>query len=410
MRKYLLTNRDARRFLLAYQNLLPPRQLKGGAGILEHIRRVGCIQYDPINVVGHNPDLVLQSRIAGYRPSMLQNLLYEDRQLLDGWDKNMSIYGLEDWPYFKRLRDAELRRLCDETCPTTAILPQVRDAIQKRGPLSSIDLDFNQSVDCSWAPTRLSRAALESMYFWGELVIHHRVNTRRYYDFASSHIPPDLLVSPDPNPTEEEYQDWYLLRRIGSVGLLWNKASDAWLGMHALKSAQRNAAFKRLLAEGEIVEVSVEGIEPSFFLRTEDEALLAQIQEYALEQPQAAIVAPLDNLIWDRRLVEALFDFHYHWEVYKPVAEREFGYYVLPILYNDSFVARFEPGKDRQSGALIIKNWWWEPGVSQTAEMRDAIARCFQRFLIYLSAVRIHIEDEIAREAHLEFLISAIKS
>ncbi len=56
-----LSKRLARRFLLSHHRLWPPRRLKGKAAVLDYIRHVGCIQYDPINVVGRNPDLVLQS-------------------------------------------------------------------------------------------------------------------------------------------------------------------------------------------------------------------------------------------------------------------------------------------------------------------------------------------------------------
>jgi uncharacterized protein len=87
-----ITKIQARRFLLAYQGLLPPRKLKGKTGILAFISQVGCIQYDPLDIVGNNPDLVLQSRVQGYRREMLKELLYEDRKLLDGWDKMMAIY------------------------------------------------------------------------------------------------------------------------------------------------------------------------------------------------------------------------------------------------------------------------------------------------------------------------------
>ena len=102
-----ITRKQARRFLLGHQGLQPPHQYLGKPGILEYIRRVGCIQYDPLNIVGHNPELVLQSRVAGFRPDMLKELLYEDRLLLDGWDKQMSIYCLADWPYLRRWREAD---------------------------------------------------------------------------------------------------------------------------------------------------------------------------------------------------------------------------------------------------------------------------------------------------------------
>jgi uncharacterized protein YcaQ len=86
MKTITITKEQARWFLLAYQALWPPKNLAGKAGILEFIRRVGCIQYDPLNIVGHNHELVLQARIDGFRPFMLQELLYKDRQLSDGWD------------------------------------------------------------------------------------------------------------------------------------------------------------------------------------------------------------------------------------------------------------------------------------------------------------------------------------
>ena len=96
----VINKAHARRFLLAHLRLLPPRKLRGKQGVLDYIRHVNCIQYDPINIVGQNPHLVLQSRVGGYKPAMLDALLYGDRQLVDGFDKQMSIYPVEDWPQF----------------------------------------------------------------------------------------------------------------------------------------------------------------------------------------------------------------------------------------------------------------------------------------------------------------------
>jgi uncharacterized protein YcaQ len=366
MKKLTITNRQARRFILAHQGLWPPYKLEGKSGVLGYIRRVGCIQFDPLNIVGHNSELVLQARVSGFRPVMLQELLYKNRELADGWDKNMSIYGVEDWPYFHRRRKAAKRNPGKSPGPVKAVLPQVRQAIEERGPLSSIDLDFDQTVDWSWAPTRLARAALESMYFWGELIVHHKVSTRKVYDLSSRHIPQELLSAPDPNETEEQYHDWYVLRRIGSVGLLWNRAGGAWLGMSGIKSKERKASLTRLLEQGKVVEVHVKGIAPPFYVRSEDKSGLDKTLDSDGPAPRATVMAPLDNLLWDRRLAQELFDLNYRWEVYKPVAERDYGYYVLPVLHGDRFVARFEPGRDKKSGALIIKNATASSGFSVT--------------------------------------------
>ncbi len=400
----MLTKQQARRFLLAHQGLWPAYGMKGKAGVLETIRRVGCIQFDPLNIVGRNPELVLQARVADFRPAILQELLYEDRKLLDGWDKNMSIYGMEDWPCFQRRREAAKRRPGRSPGPVRSILPQARKEIEARGPLSSIDLDFNQTVDWHWAPTRLARAVLESMYNWGELIIHHKVNTRKVYDFASRHIPEALLSASDPHATEEQFHDWYVLRRVGGVGLLWNKAGDAWLGMPGIKSPERKAALERLLEQGKIMELHVEGIKLPLYLRSQDMPTLNQTLDSNAPSSRAVILAPLDNLLWDRRYVEQLFGFSYVWEVYKPVAERRYGYYVLPILYGDRFVARFEPGHDKKSGTVVIRNWWWEPGVKPSKRMQLELVRCFRRFLAFLGAEHLRIDHEAVKRGALGWL------
>lgn len=402
-----LSELQARRFILAHQGLWPPYELRGKKGVLEFIHRVGCIQFDPLNIVGRNPELVLQARVSGFTPGMLEELLYRDRILLDGWDKNMSIYSMEDWPFFLRRREAAKRRPGRSPEAVRSILPQTRKAIEERGPLSSIDLDFNQTVDWSWAPTRLARAALESMYWTGELIIHHKVNTRKVYDFASRHIPRKILSAADPHETEAQFHDWYVLRRIGGIGLIWDKSGDAWLGMSGIKSRERKAALSRLLNQGKLVQVIVEGLNLPTYLRREDEKLLIQMMDFNPPESHAAILAPLDNLLWDRRFIETLFNFSYIWEVYKPVSERRYGYYVLPILYGDRFVARFEPGQDKKNKVLIIKNWWWESGVKQSERMRTALIDCFKGFLGFLGGDHLQIDGKIAKQANLDWLEAA---
>lgn len=274
-----LTKKQARQFMLTHQKITPARKLQGKEGILEYIRHVGCIQFDPLNVVGCNPYLVLQSRIENFKSEYLQELLYSDRKLLDGYDKNMSIYALEDWPYFSRYREKAYRRHGGESNSISKILPEVRDALEQNGPLSSIDLKFDSIVDWSWAPTRAARAALESMYFWGELIIHHKIGTRKVYDFTEKYLPSELLSMPDPNITIEHYFEWKVKRRIGAVGLLWGRYSEAWLGIHWMKNKERTEALLRLEKKGEILPIKVKDIKYPFYIRKEEVALLHEVLE-----------------------------------------------------------------------------------------------------------------------------------
>lgn len=402
MQALKLSNQQARRFILAYQGLASTHIFKGKAGVLSYIRQVNCVQFDPLNIVGHNPHLVLQARVADFRPAMLQTLLYADRVLLDAWDKMMSIYCVADWPYFRRNRERALRRFGQPDHPVMEVLPLVRQALEERGPLSSIDLDFDQTVNWSWAPTRLARAVLESMYSWGELIVHHKVNTRKVYDFAHRHISADVLSAAEPNPTAEQFEDWYVYRRVGSLGLLWDKAGDAWLGS-GVKSSPRKASLARLLEQDKLIEVHVAGIKYPLYIQSQSRALLAAVLNDVALAPRAAIIAPLDNLIWDRRFAEALFEFSYRWEVYKPAAERQYGYYVLPVLYGDRFVARFEPGHDKKNGTLLIKQWWWESGCGPSAELNAALGVAFERFLGYLGAQKLQVAREIVEKEGLSW-------
>ena len=399
-----LTNKQARRFILAHQGLWPPHKFEGKAGIIDFVRGVGCIQFDPLDIVGHNPELVLQSRVSDFRPTMLQELLYEDRKLIDGWDKMMAIYCIEDWPYFVyRRREATIQSRTRDYSVVKYVFPQIHKTIEERGPLSSIDLDHDQKVDWAWGPTRLANVALDSMYYMGELVVHHKVHTRKVYDLASRHIPEKLFLAPDPHKTKEQYHDWHVHRRIGSVGMLWNKGS-VWHGIYGTGRDERVGALRRLTKQGKAVEVYVEGINTPFYMRSQDRDVLDMVVESGNGSMRATVLAPLDNLLWERELVKQLFDFDYTWEVYKPIPERKYGYYVLPILYGDRFIARFEPGRDKRNGALAIKNWWWEPGATPTTEMHTALRDCFKRFLGYLSTEKLQVDRTLVKREGLDWL------
>jgi uncharacterized protein YcaQ len=127
----------------------------------------------------------------------------------------------------------------------------------------------------------------------------------------------------------------------------------------------------------------------------------------AARKPRAAILAPLDNLLWDRNLLRALFGFDYVWEVHKPKSQRRFGYYVLPDLYGERFVARFEPGRDADSRALLVKQWWWEQETRVTDAMRAAILHCFKEFLRYMGTEEIHITEAAEKSACLSWFATA---
>lgn len=387
---------EARRFLITYQGLNHSGNSQDENSVVDYFRKVGCIQFDPLNVVGRNADLVLQSRIKNYNSSILNDLLYEKRYLIDGWDKMMAIYLQTDWPYFKRIRKQngiDLQNVLAHRNASQALesLEQVKNIVIEGGPLQSNKIDIGSNNPGSWGHRKLSSAALDYLYTIGELGVYKKINTQKVYDIIENLLPTDILNQEDPFESEEMFYEWYVKRRIGSVGMLWSRNGGAWLGHFISNSKIRNNAIKALLEKDEIKELYVGDIIYPFYIKKEDLSLLNEMID--TDKDEMKFMAPLDNLLWDRTMLKSIFNFDYSWEVYVPVKKRKYGYYVLPVLYNNRFVARFEPEMYRGEKELYIKEWWWEEDIIVTEELESALKQAFSQFCNYLGAENVNQED-----------------
>lgn len=407
----IISKQQARRYLVSYHRMAPPRKLAGKAGALEFIRQVNCIQYDPINIVGQNPHLVLQSRVRNYKPHMLDELLYSDRSLVDGFDKVMSIYPTEDWPFFGAYRERMGQRYkqASSTQKAAKLLDWVRSEVKTRGPLSSLELEDDTKMD--WWLTnsaRAARIALDILFYGGELVVHHRVGTRRYFEYTHRTLDKKLLAKADPHGSVEAYREWHVMRRIESMGMARPIGNDHWVGVNRQGSLQ--PTFARLLGREQVARVGIEGIKGQEFYVPR--AQLAALQAPARKsKAHAAFIAPLDNFLWDRTMIEHIFDFFYRWEVYVPEPKRQYGYYVLPVLYGDELIARLDPGFVRDSKTFLIKNWWWQPNTPRKDEAAmAALAECVRQFAKYLGAQAVQIGPLAKRDTSLKQIVKLAQS
>ena len=405
-----LSNKQARRFLLRHHGLFGEHIFNGKEGIMSYIRRVGCIQFDPVDICGRNTDIALNSRVKSYRKEMLSELLYEDRCLVDYFDKNLAIFPVEDLPVFlKETSGGSYAEAYDRRCGDALkrIEPVIRQLINERGHISAGEVETDDTIEWHWGiMTSLPRAALESMYFRGELVIHHKTGTNKSYTFTKNVIPADILSAPLPFRTGEDRLAWHVKRRIGAIGMLWNKASDAWLGLD-LKAAERETAFGKLLADGSIFEIAVEGIKHPLYVREEERAVLEEVMAEAATSepatseaatsetatsktatseaatsettvpPRIEFIAPLDCMMWDRKLISALFGFDYKWEIYTPKEKRKYCAYALPILLGEEFIGRVEAV--RKNKQLIINNVWLENEKPLSGKKKTAFEDCVNR-------------------------------
>ena len=378
--QYILTNSQARRFLLLKQGLIGDYKFIEKDGICDFVKQAGCIQYDPIDVCGKNAELVLQSRVKGFTKQMLYDLLYTDRKLVDYFDKNLAIIGVNDWKYFEPIRESNRKygRGHDEV---DAVANRIKDIIKEKGPVCSKDFDLGKKVDWYWSNNiNLSRVALETMYFRGDLIVHHKKGTIKYYALTEDYIPQNILAAGDPHKEELEHMKWRVLRRISAVGLMLNKPSDAWIYIANLKSEERKHVFHDLLKDNKIIELEVENIRDKFYCLETDRDLIEEVLKNSAYKERTELLAPLDGMLWDRKLIKAIFDYEYKWEIYTPQLERKYSYYVLPILSGERLIGRAEIVNHKKDKHLVIENIWFEEGVKQTKKLISDLDRCFKRF------------------------------
>lgn len=383
-----ITKKQARQFILAKQGLIGTYRFTGKQGAYDYVRQAGCIQYDPVDVCGKNAELTLQSRVKNFKKSMLADLLYKDRLLVDYADKELSIWPVEDWPYFSSYRERS-RKLGKTFKGLAKLRKQAVSYIEENGPVTSDTLPVEGEIfwhsSMHWSgnwdkKSPAARSVLEQLYTDGELVIHHKKGSRKYYDLSCKYIPLNILEADNPCKDEDSFAAWRLLRRIGAVGLLWDKNSTALLGLY-INADTRKRLLSILAKEGKICSVMVEGIKQSFYYRSEDSGLLDAIVEGTADlKPRMSFIAPLDPLMWDKALVNSLWDYQYTWEIYTPAAKRKYAYYTLPILYGDIFVGRTYVVPDKERSILMVKGLWWEPGVRQSKKMKSALEKTLNAF------------------------------
>ena len=82
-----------------------------------------------------------------------------------------------------------------------------------------------------------------------------------------------------------------------------------------------------------------------------------RVEPTLLDRPftgRAALLSPFDRLVQDRKRLDQLFEFDYLLEMYKPVEQRIWGYYALPILHGDRLVGKLDATAEPAEGVLRV--------------------------------------------------------
>ncbi len=334
---------DARRFARRAVGLEIP--FPDIASALQHH---GYIQIDPINVCGRMHDLILRNRVQNYQMGGLMRHIHGDGAALPAENRTafehhlpdssiLTAFPLDAWPHLlaamhhRTQRDGAWsgRLTQDENDLSKDILAE----LTIRGPLSSSHIeDKRPSGPGVWGTATLAKSTLQKLFFHGRVLIARRDGNRRLYD---------------------------LPERVLPAGTLAAKQSDAvetarWLALTKLRQ-RRLATLKR--DELSLISDDVQAIKlidadaPTLYCLRED---LVVSDGNAVPTTEVMLLAPLDPLIYDRRVTSALWGFDYTWEVYTPPHKRVRGYYALPVLSGHELVGHVDPKADVKAGKLHV--------------------------------------------------------
>jgi uncharacterized protein YcaQ len=370
----------ARRFLALRHLLAPPRSLPAEpASVMAVFERLGCLQFDPLEVAGRNHDLSLAARIDGYRRELTDDLLYDERFLFEAYNKALNLLPTAELPYYRVTWDDGAAGHAGRLVAEHAELAQrILTTIEAEGPKCSGDFEREAAIDWWWGPTSVVRAVMDALNVAGRLSLARREGNRRYYDLTERLFPAELLGARVP---EREQIRHKLLSRYRAHGLLGaNGSGELWYGTRT--AALRTELRDELVDRGELAVVEVEGLKGRRFVVASEMELLTRAareveeagREAGAEPPGCCFLAPLDPILWDRQALAPLYGFDYRWEVYTPAVKRRWGYYVLPVMFGDRLVGRIEPRIDRTARAVRILGLAWESGFDPLAEAGFAAA------------------------------------
>jgi hypothetical protein len=132
----------------------------------------------------------------------------------------------------------------------------------------------------------------------------------------------------------------------------------------------------------------------TWYVHREDLPLLDRIERGRWE-PRTTMLSPFDNLLHDRKRLLDLFALDYKMEIYVAAAKRRHGYYSMPVLHGDRFLARVDPSNDRENSRLIVRRVVREPGVKADAATTGAVSNAVHDLAAWLGAERVDVDRSV---------------
>jgi uncharacterized protein YcaQ len=384
----------ARRFILGKQGLWPGRRWQGIQGTEQAMRAMEYLQLDPLQIITRSQDIQLHSRVLDYAPGLWDDLAYRQRKFFD-WGGWLAVRPMDELPHWRvvmrheRENDSRIRGIVRDHA---AAIDEMRSILHERDIVSNRDFEMaTRTRTQSYRGRKDSALALYYLWRVGEVMTHHRENFERVYALTEKVAPAHLIFESD-----EAAADRFLIKKDVSFSGLSRLNRTVVTFFNGVPSNNVKQLLDGMLMDGDLIEVKVEGWKQVHYALGSDAALLddliagrvphAWTPLQGTTTEEAVFLAPLDP-VSARGRAKVLFGFDYIWEVYKPVHQRKFGYYTLPILWGDQLVARFDSKLNRTTNTFVILGLWLEDEALGSDEtFAKALAGGFQRFVTFLGA------------------------
>jgi len=392
---------DARRLALRGQGLIDWQPDSGKAGVMQVIDRLGYVQIDTIHIVERAHNHTLWVRCPDYAPDMLAELHSQDRRVFEYWAPQASYVPMSDYRYYVgTMRGyAESARVKKWLAENAELADQIVARIREEGALAASDFKAPEGfAGGTWWNWKPAKRGLEVLYSTGYLMVSGRRNFQRLYDLAERVLPSDVDTSA-PEPMERRR---YMARRhLRAHGVLTPRRYRPT----RVRNEYRDA-LDALVESGEAARVAVEDLEniSHYALSSTLEGLSRVPEPHRLH-----ILSPFDSAVNVRERVERLFGFYYRIECYLPAAKRRYGYFVLPVLWGDRFVARLDCKADRKPGTLIVRRATIEEGVAWDEALLAALAERLWAYARFNGCHEIVLERIVPEgfRPHLREAVSA---
>src|SRR5512147_1208204 len=351
-----------------------PRPRPTKKAVRSIIRQMHILQIDTIHVVARSPYLVLWSRLGDYNPRWLEELLAEGA-LFEYWSHAACFLPIEDHPLYRHLYESWLGGRAHKWLDENSTLAEtVLNHVRANGETRSSDFERTDGQKGSWWNWKDEKVALEYLFYAGDLMVRKRHNFQRIYDLRERVLPDHEEME---DVSREEAHEQFVLNTIQALGV--TKAE--WIpDYYRLSKTDGRAAIARLEKQGRLMPVEVEGWKVLGYIHAANRKQVQAAAKGDIPRSKTTFLSPFDPLVWDRKRALDLFNFDYKIEVYTPAPKRKYGYFTLPLLYNNALIGRIDPKAHRKEGIFEVKALHLEPGVvvddALVAELKAALQSC----------------------------------